>query len=385
MNAPAAIFVVGDLHLARHRDPRVGRDLAALLEAHAGCHLIVAGDFFDLVTDAPDLSHREALRGVLAAHGQLRQGLGRFLDGGGELTLLGGNHDAELSCQALFDVLEPEKEARERIRHSPWFWRSGGLHVEHGHFYDPDNAPAHPLVRGEPSLGVHFSTEFVHPTQAHRYLLFNDDTPLKLLLAAFRWHGARGPYVVYRYFHAAFTALGRSGPLYRAQGERRRGEEHHARFAEDMGVPTSLVEQVMALGAPPTLESWANTAARLYLDRVLATLLCAGGLAGLASGMRRGGGASLGLGAMLMISSWLRGHDRYRGTVVERLEAAADRIATTTNAELVILGHTHREAQKERYANTGSFAFPRESSGRPYLEIDENGGKPRALRRYWRP
>ena len=383
MNAPGPILVVGDLHLARHRDPAVARDLAALLDSHPGGHLVVAGDFFDLVTDAPELSHRQAVRAVLAVQPELRRGLGGFLDGGGQLTLLSGNHDAELDRDALLDALEPGRQARGRVRHSPWFWRQDTLHIEHGHFYDPDNAPAHPLVVGEPSLGVHFSTEFVHPTQAHRYLQVNDDTPLKLLLAAFRWYGARGPYVVYRYFHAAFSALGRSGPLYRAGGEKQLGAERQARFAEDMGVPSELVDEVLSLGAPSTLDSWSRTAARLYLDRVVATLLCTGGLTAAASGSRRGGSAALGLGAMLMTFSWLSGHDRYRGSVVERLEKAAERIATTTATDLVVLGHTHRATDKDGYSNTGSFAFPLGASGRPYLEIVERGGRPQALRRHW--
>ena len=78
------------------------------------------------------------------------------------------------------------------MRVSPWFFREGGLHVEHGHLYDPDNAPAHPLV-GAPSLGVHFVEEFIAKTGAFAYLNANDGTPLELFLCAFPGTGARAP------------------------------------------------------------------------------------------------------------------------------------------------------------------------------------------------
>lgn len=64
----------------------------------------------------------------------------------------------------------------------------GEVHIEHGHSHDPDNAPAHPVVVGGRPLGVHFSAEFIHPTDTHRYLQANDGTPLNLFLAAFRWY-----------------------------------------------------------------------------------------------------------------------------------------------------------------------------------------------------
>jgi len=379
-------IVLGDLHLTRRSEPAVARDFAALLDEVGGARVIVAGDFFDFTMDAATCDRSEATRSVLAAHPPLRGAIGRFVDSGGELVLLGGNHDADLgSCElrsALLDAVEPTVAGRARISGSPWFLRERSLHVEHGHFYDPDNAPAHPLVVGARSLGVHFSAEFLNPTGAHRYLQANDDTPLKLFLSAFRWYGPRGPYVVYRYFRTALDALARSGPFYRARGERRIGQEHQARFAIETGVAPSLVDDLIALGAPPTLESWYETFARLYLDRALPTVLCSAGVAAVAAGWRRAGGGCLALGASLLTISWLNGHDRYRGRVVDQLGAAAERIADSTDAQLVIFGHTHREALGKRYANTGSFAFPRHASGRPLLEVEWGAGRPRALRRY---
>jgi len=385
------MIVIGDLHLTRHTPRAVSEDLARLLADHAGEPVVLAGDFFDISTDAPHAERREAIEGVFAVHEAARRAVGRHLDQGGELILLGGNHDADLGQRdigpALLDAVGPSPLARRRLTTCPWFWRHRGVHLEHGHLYDPDNTPGHPLIVGESSLGVHFSAEFIHPTGAHRYLQSNDETPLKLFLSSFRWYGPRAPYVIYRYFHAAFAALMKSGPLYRGEPERAAGEAMHARYAEELGVPAAMVDAILSLGATSTLESWPATFARLYLDRVLATLLMTSGLVTAATGPKKTGAALSTLGALLMTTSWLSGHNRYRGSVVEHLTSAANRIAAETDAALVVFGHTHRQCVAEPYANTGAFAFPEAgASGRPYLLVEWDGaGRPRATDRHLLP
>jgi hypothetical protein len=107
----------------------------------------------------------------------------------------------------------------------------------------------------------------------------------------------------------------------------------------------------------------------------------AGGLGATAVGVAAGGAVAA-VGALMMVASWARGHNRYGGSVAELLAASAERIADATNAQLVVFGHTHREALGSRYANTGSFAFPRGEEGRPFLEIEGTPERPRAVRRY---
>ena len=382
-------LVLGDLHLTRHTPQVVTGDLARLLRQHGGARVVIAGDLFDLSADDPAARRDHAVERAIAAHPDARAALAEHVDRGGELWLVGGNHDAEVGVQGfdgtLADALGLEHEARARLRTTPWFFRDGAVHIEHGHLYDPDNAPAHPLVQGEASLGVHFVEEFIAPTGAHKYLNANDGTPLKLFLSSFSWYGKRAPYVIYRYFHAAFGALLKSGPLYRAGHEVAEGHARVAGFTEAFDVPKELVEGLLALGASPTLESVSQTFTRLYLDRVAATLAIAGGLGALGLGHKRAGAAVLGMGALLMGGSWARGHDRYAGTVTDRLADAASRIAATTDAKLVVFGHTHREALDGAYANTASFAFPREAPGRPYLELGGTRSAPRAERRYLTP
>ncbi len=340
---------------------------------------------FDLSADAPRAERAEAMHGIVGRYGALRRALAEHLQRA-ELVVISGNHDADMigaDGPLLAGALGLDAAERRRLHTSPWFWRDGGLHVEHGHLYDPDNAPEHPLVVGEPSLGVHFSEAFLKPTGAYRYLSNNDGTPLSMFLSSFRWYGVRAPYVIYRYFHAALSALGRSGPFYRARHETALGVARQADFAADLGLSESVIEAVLAARAPSTLESWARTFARLYLDRVSATLLC--GAAAHAAWRRRPFDAAvLGtLGAMLMTLSWARGHDRYGGSVVQHLERAARRIADEAGADFVVFGHTHREALDDRYANTGSFAFPRGAPGRPYLRLSRDG-RLRAERAYFK-
>lgn len=379
--------VLADLHLVRQTPKAVTDDLARLVAAHPGSRIVVAGDLFDLSSESPWMPRPRALREALSAHPTARAALANHVDRGGELWLAGGNHDAEVGATdfigALIEALSVTGAARSRIRTTPWFFREGAVHIEHGHLYDPDNAPAHPLVVGQRSLGVHFVEEFIAPTGAHRYLQANDQTPLSLFLSAFSWYGPRAPYVIYRYFYSAIGAMLKSGPLYRGRSEATVGAALVERFADELGVPHSMADDVLKLAATPTMESVARTFTRLYFDRVIATLSMGAGLAALGLGSQAPGAALLALGGLLMGVSWASGHNRYAGTVAERLAGSADQVAQATGAKLVIFGHTHEEALGEGYANTGSFSFPRASPGRPYLEIEGSADAPRAVSRYW--
>lgn len=389
---PRRTLVLADLHLSRHTGRTVCEDFARLLSEHPGTRVVVAGDLFDLSADvgsstAP-LDRRAALDAALGAQPAVRRALASHLDRDGELWLTAGNHDAETALPSfpptLGDALGIDARARSRVHTSPWFFRRGGLHVEHGHLYDPDNAPAHPLVVGEPSLGVHFVEQFIAPTGAFVYLNRNDETPLALFLSAFTQYGRRGPHVVYRYFRAAFQALARSGPGYRARDEEAVGHARMDGFAQAQSLPPEVPRAVFDARALPTLESARRTFQRLYFDRVFATVALAAGASLVASGARTAGAVSLATGALVMASSWAKGHDRYGGSVHERLLAGARRVREASGAKLVVLGHTHREAQCEGYANTGSFSFPHGAPGRPFLEIEGDEAAPRAARRHLR-
>jgi Calcineurin-like phosphoesterase len=379
-------IVLGDLHLVRDTPPGVIADFLCLLREHAGQRIVIAGDLFDLSADYPGKEKGQALLEALAAQPAIKVALQEHVERGGQLDLIGGNHDAALGdpneLAPLAKALGLTGDAKKRVRSTPWFFREGGLHLEHGHLYDPDNANTHPLVVGVRSLGVHFTEDFIAPTGAFRYLNSNDGTPLELLLSAFRWYGVRGPYVVFKYFHAAFRAVLASGPFFEGGKEALAGAAREADFMRVHDVDETLVKGMLALKAEPTMESVADTLSRLYLDRVAATCSILTGSALLAAGRQRAGAWAIGAGALAMGLSWAAGHDRYGGSVAERLAASAEKIADTTGARLVVMGHAHLEADSPRYANTGSFSFPHGAPGRPFLEIEGSAAHPTAVRRY---
>jgi hypothetical protein len=308
---------------------------------------------------------------------------------GGELWLASGNHDAELSREGaaahVASALGLGPRDARRVRTSPWFFRIGALHVEHGHLHDPDNAPAHPLVADAPSLGVHFTKEFIAKTGAWAYLNRNDRKPLETFLSSFTLYGARAPYVVYRFFHTAATGLLRSGALWPGEAHASEGRAREGAFAEEHDVDPELLRRMATAGPRPTLASTRDTFARLYLDRVAATVALLAGGALLGAGQRRAGTVALAAGAAVMATSWALGYDRYRGGVVERLAEGAARTRELTGARTVVFGHTHAARAGEGYANTGSFAFPAGGEGgRPYLEVEGTEERPRVVPRVFR-
>lgn len=377
-------FVLGDLHLSAHTPEAVARDLGALVSQQPGARFVFVGDFFDLSAETPRVPTERAIETGFGKLPALSRTLAEHVERGGSLVFLGGNHDPELGAVGanaeIAKALGLGAEARARITTSPWFFREGALHVEHGHIFDPDNAPEHPLTVPRASLGVHFVEEFVAPTGAFAYLNANDGTPLRLFLSAFRWYGVRGPYVVYRYFHAAAKALAKSGPLFPGRADKAEGERAMEGFLEHTGAPREVADAIVQMSATQTMRSFRDTVARLYLDRVLSTLAILGGAGALAAGRSKLGAAMVGAGALGLAASWLRGHDRYGGTVPERLREGALGIAKATGSKLVVLGHAHQASEHEAYANTGSFAFPRGLAGRPLLAIDGDRASPRHTR-----
>ena len=358
-------IVLGDLHLATHAPPAVARDLVTLLGRHRGDRVVFAGDFFDTTAEG------------FEAHPHVRRALAEHVESGGETVWIAGNHDSDLVDVAK--AIGVRGEAAARIRRTPWFFRQGGLHVEHGHLFDPDNAPPHPLASSRGTLGVHFVEEFIAKTGAFHYLNANDKTPLELFVSAFQRYGRRGPHVVYTYFRAAFSALGKSGRFWAGADEAARADAGLAAFLEDAGLGEREARALMDEHAMPTMRSLRATVARLYLDRVTATVSILAGLSAFALGRRR---LALVLGAAGIAGlafSWSRGHDRYGGKVTARLDDGARRVARATGARLVVFGHAHEIADREGYANTASFAFPRKVPGRPYLEIEGD----RATRRFF--
>ncbi|MEZ4311315.1 MAG: hypothetical protein R3F14_25005 [Polyangiaceae bacterium] len=377
-------LVLADLHLVGQTPRPLGEDLASLIAAHPGARIVLAGDLFDLPSEMPNVARDRALASALDAQPHVRRAFAEHVDRGGELWLISGNHDAEVGAPDFRDALARafgiSSESRARLRTTPWFFREGGVHIEHGHLYDPDNAPAHPLILGARSLGTHFVEELIAPTGAHRYLNANDQTPLKLLASAFAWYGVRGPYVVYRYFHAALTAMAASGPFYGGRDEPAQGKPHEPAFAAEHGVPHEVIADLLARAAIPTMASFQHTFARVYFDRVLATLSILGGVGCALAGSKRAATLAVTAGAALMSASWALVTTATRATDSDRLRDGAPAVRAVTGAHLVLFGHTHRGAGagvRQHRLDSPSTATP------PAAPSAGRGRSPKAIRRHW--
>lgn len=384
----ARTAVLADLHLMRRTPAKLTRDIVSFVDGQRGNRIVFAGDLLDLSAESDRVPSEKGIAEVLGAHPIIRRAFGEHLDHGGELWFVAGNHDAEVAAadfrSSILSSIGTRVAREEQVRATPWFFHEAGAHIEHGHLYDPDNAPAHPLSPC-PSLGVHFVEEFIAKTGAHAYLNKNDGTPLNMFLSSFKLYGPRAPYVIARFFSTSFGALLKSGPFFRALEREKEGARHELRFAEEADVADEVIRALLDGRPLPTLASMKRTFLRLYLDRVAASLGILGGATYLLSGKRGRGALLLSLGLLGMFASWSRGRNRYGGGVVRNLEEGAHRVGEITGAKFVIFGHTHREITGERYANTGSFAFPSGSPGRPYLMIHHEEGEARKMERaYWK-
>jgi UDP-2,3-diacylglucosamine pyrophosphatase LpxH len=352
-------------------------DLARLLTSRPGHELVLAGDAFDLSLDPADRDPAESVTSLLTRHRTLVGALRAHLARGGRVTLIGGNHDAAATGDSVRQRLLAELELTQQaaLTATPWFLRRGRVHIEHGHLYDPDNAPTHPLAawssQTEP-LGIALTRRFLGPTGALQFSHAHQTTPLAGLLRAFRLYGPRAPALVMRYFQTAIALCAEAGRSQELERERERGAAGVADFATSTGLQADVVQRLSELAAPPTHHDFADTFMRLYFDRVIATLLLgSAGALGVATGSLAAAAVAAGSVAYLSMNV-LGGGSRYSGRVEERLRQAALAIGELSGSELVIFGHTHREDRAPGYLNSGSFAYPG-AAERPYLVVDPAG------------
>lgn len=392
-----ACLILSDTHLSRELGQSTSSALAALLTEHRDAELILAGDIFDLSLDAPRVPAHESLVRVIAAHEPLRAALQAHLQAGRPVTLVPGNHDAALTDLSAVEALRRCLQVPDdrQLTVSPWFVRRGDVHIEHGHLYDPDNAPNHPLGGHDPRtepLGTALMRRFVAPNDALVFAHAHETTPVSGLSRAFRLWGLRAPWVVARYFATAARLCAEAARGERAfEEEVTRGEQALAAHARQTGLDPACVARLLELAPTPTHQGFRDTFLRLYFDRIFATLSVASGLgllgaaglgtAGLGAGLGTAGlvvgrsvllpgaGALLtALGAGYLLHDVSTHRSRYSGLVVPRLGQAAELVRQTTGASLVVFGHTHVQVNEPGYVNLGSFGYAR--GQRPYLALD---------------
>jgi len=371
------LVIASDVHLRHGGSHDTALALSRLIREHPGHEIVLAGDIFNLSCDAPERDPVESVLHMLEPHRELCQELRQHLATGAPVTLLAGNHDAATMRPELRPALlgRLELDLGAPFENLPWFIRRGGVHIEHGHVYDPDNAPTHPLWYGGPEtepLGVALTRRFLAPNAAYDFAHEHEVTPVAGLRKAFRLFGLRTPELVYRYFQTA-TALCWEASTDRGVSEAiRQGNAHLAEAAERMDVPEEDLRALLESLPRPTHHDARDTFYRLYFDRVIASVTSTTSI-GIGTLLRSRPALLLGvLAAGYLFGSVRKTPNRYAELPVERLRQAARAVREITRAELVVFGHVHVEDALPGYANSASFTYY-ETPGHPYLHVDESG------------
>lgn len=374
--------------------------------------VVLAGDFFDLsmvqevpgpleasfpVTpgerrfglDADGEKTAWKIDRIFRKHPHLATAMACFVAQGNDLVFVPGNHDEEVLLPEVQEHLRRRLHAaqgsvepggarragpRGRVLFTPWFYYEPGFaYVEHGHFYDRDNAPHAPL-RPCP-LPAGSSAALPLGALVTRYLLSvlpgydargdADRTPWPLLLKVIRGHGFRAPAIIYRYYAMAARVL-------RATREPDRAgapvpAENPRRFAAHTGVSPEQMERLLPLVAAPTTRSLRSTVARLYLDRSAAFVLFVAVTLLFLPRLLAGSPWGLGLPAatlgILLFS--IRKGNLYGEKTGPACRQAAETIREVLDVPCVVMGHVHRRETVVRaapgdrqwtYINTGAFS-----------------------------
>lgn len=372
------LIVVSDVHLGHHQCDAVAADLARLVVMHPGHEIILNGDTFNLACDPHDRDPGASAAAMIAAHPSLRTALVRHLAAGDRLTFVAGNHDLAIQRPgvrpALLALLTEGTEAELHIE--PWIVRRAGVHIEHGHLYDPGNSPTHPLAvpthRAEP-VGIELTRRFVGPYDA--WDVFANQGTESVAAAArmtLDFFGPRALMATLDYVWLLVLISAETAVPARLAPDRRAGDAALPDQSARTGIPEPALRRLLEGRPRPMHFSFLATFLRFGFDAVLAFGAIVVGL--VASLVARRAGlliiSAAGLGYILAARDQLA----HRGAnhMPEDLRVGAALVHHVTNARLVILGHTHREDTMDGYRNLGAFG-DRPAAARPYLHVDERG------------
>lgn len=351
------------------------------MERHPDHELFLMGDTFDLSIDPLSVDPAESVVRHLSNYPELVTALRNRLEQNIPVVMFAGNHDAQLAQPHVRGAILKALGISESVPFSCGIWctRRAGVHFEHGHIYDPDNAPTHPLVppsRSTEPLGVTLMRRVLAPARALGFAHAHELTPLQGLGKAFVELGPRAPELIARYYIEAVRVFASAAPDSFA-AELARGNEKTAEYAERFGLQIEQLQRLLESRVAPRHHRRSAIFRRLYLDRSIATAVWWGSsLAGLVTlepafwVMTAASLAYLGV-------SLSRGKNRYGGSLLKRMREAARVVASCMNARAVVFGHTHVEEAHSGYVNTGSFTFGG-PNGQSYVLLDQSGALFRA-------
>ena len=374
LNRP--VIVLSDLHLGPTCPPEASAAAARVLARHPEHELFLMGDTFDLSIDPPRMDPAVSVLGHLRNNPELSRALRNRLERGVSVVFFAGNHDAQLAQPHVRGEILASWGLAESAPLTCGIWcaRRADVHFEHGHIYDPDNAPTHPLVpptyKTEP-LGVTLMRRVLAPESALYFAHAHELTPLKGLGQAFVKLGIRAPGLISRYYVEAARIFVKAKPNSFSE-ELSRGDHELLAFAQRNDFDAESLQQLLHSRAVPRHHLRKAVFGRLYLDRSIATAAWwSSSLFGLVT-LQPAFWAISGLGLAYLGVSLSRGKNRYAGSLLDRMRTAANAAAVLVGARAVVFGHTHVEESHRGYVNTGSFAFGG-AAGRGYLILDSSG------------
>lgn len=378
--------VISDVHVADPtnkelddfvRDDDFARLLTEVIPREAGgaAALIINGDFIDFPQVLPELGRNNLgprfgatqdeserrLRRVIKGHPRVFKSLETFLEKGGQVLVVPGNHDADLHWPSVFQIL------REAVGGYPepqlTFISSGEIderriHIEHGHQYSFDNKFKnwkHPFVRGadgverlERPWGTFFM-DVIYNGIEQRYSFINQVHPKRRLawaaIRSFRDDESVGPSVIGNLL-LFFIRHGKRYLLEHLLG--RRVDEVSPQGVEE------LLQSFGPGGSPQRLRAIAEDAMRAQAENLVEQDAASGMLLlGLEEGEGSGDERAV---------RWLLGRDDDRGMKKRERE-----LLRSGEVDIVVFGHTHAPldgnklpprrgaADPRRVFNTGSW------------------------------
>ena len=442
--AGARVLVISDIHLGEilYNEAAPGladyvhalnRELADFVAAHrerlppeGSWHLVINGDMFDFVklatlgdatTVALDQTAaiRERLARIIKVHEPLFRELARFVLDGHRLTIIEGNHDAEVYLREVRADLRsailrlahvhqralqqapisPELVA-DRMRFRTWF-EAGDVdgvpfHIEHGHQYDEfcsfeyNLAPYDDVSRREVAMplahrAIPYFTELMRSYAAQPVEDFDGRSALRFMAAL----GPRKAWVLFKVYLVAMLEL------LKQAGKKRRHEllgleEEHRRelhaLAANSPYDVGTLTRMDGLKAMPAEYSVIKMVRVFWLDVVFATGIA---IIGTLVSLLIGGPSGLIFGVLVLsacIGLVQRGHRDRRLDIAGVLRRAARRLAEVTNARFVTFGHSHfaelhRVGENAYYLNSGSWVTREvlrgeQGAGMTFVEISSS-------------
>lgn len=367
------------------------------------------------------------LHHILAIHRPLFRELAGFLLDGHQITIIEGNHDAEmyfpkvqesmraelvsmaremhLESERAEDSFDP-KAVAQNLTFKNWFEANlGHFHVEHGHQYDEFCSFEYNLAPFERPTKETLATPLSHKVLPYFVDLLGDFSTHhidSMGVTAFLKIGVDQGFTIFwkmakLYVVMILDVLKRAGPG-REMELRRMRAAHRARL-EQMTEETPYVlhtlERLDGLKSRPAEYSVYKMIRMLYMDVFAAILLYP--LLWLVNWfvVDIPGWILLGLPCAMFLHHWLSG--ARTADVPGALRAAAARIASITGARYVVFGHSHhpeiidlsltsrRQGTKAYYINSGSWVtreilLGERGRGMTYVDIGPEGASLKAWR-----